>query len=170
MSGRSGAAAPLRETIKCFTNEVYVFVNAWARYIGRCGIDLPFEPKEIFGKARAPVNVTINGYTFRTTTFCMGGRNFIGISKINRDGAGIEAGDKITVTMELDSKPRVITPPADFAKALKADKAAQAFWEKLSYTHKREYANWITEAKKPETRLRRIAKAVEMLEKGVNER
>jgi hypothetical protein len=135
-----------------------------------CGINLPFEPKEVFGKARAPVNVTINGYTFQTTTFCMGGRNFIGVSKVNRDGAGIVAGDKITVTMELDIAPRVITPPVDFAKSLKANKRAQEFWDILSYSHQREYANWISEAKKPETRLRRIEKAVEMLGSGVKER
>jgi hypothetical protein len=135
-----------------------------------CGIDLPFNPKEVFGKARTPVNVMINGYTFRTTTFCMGGRNFIGISKINRDGAGIVAGEKITVTMELDIAPRVITPPADFAKSLKSNKRAQEFWDKLSYSHQREYANWISEAKQPETRERRIAKAVELLERGVKER
>jgi hypothetical protein len=135
-----------------------------------CGINLPFNPKEIFGKARAPVEVTINGHTFQTTTFCMGGRNFIGVSKVNRDGAGIAAGDKITVTMELDIAPRVITPPADFAKALKANKRAQEFWDKLSYSHQREYANWISEAKRPETRLRRIEKAVELLGSGVKER
>lgn len=135
-----------------------------------CGFDLPFDPKEIFGKARALVNVTINGYTFRTTTFCMGGRNFIGVNKENREGAGIAAGDNVAVEMELDTQPRVVEMPPDLAKALKANKAAKAFWDKLSYTHQKEYANWVTEAKKAETRERRIIKAVEMLAKGVNER
>lgn len=135
-----------------------------------CGIDLPFDPKEVFGKARAPVNVTINGFTFRTTTFCMCGRNFIGINKANRDSAGIKAGDKIVVTMELDTAPRVVEIPPDLAKVLKANKRAKEFWEKLSYTHQKEYANWIIEAKKPETRQRRVEKAVAMLAEGVKER
>jgi hypothetical protein len=132
-----------------------------------CRIDLPFDPKNVFGTARAPVNITINGFTFRSTTFRMGGCDFIGISKVNRDGAGIRAGDKITISMELDNAPRIVTPPADFAKALKADKNAQALWEKLSYTHQKEYENWITEARMPETRARRIEKAVEMIVAGV---
>ena len=134
-----------------------------------CGINLPFQPKEIFGKARAPVKVTINGYTFRTTTFCMEGCNFIPVNKANRQGVGIKAGDKFTVLMETDAEPRIITPPIDFARALKADKKAQAIWEKLSFTHRKEYVNWITEAKKAETRARRIDKAVEMISGGAKE-
>jgi hypothetical protein len=134
-----------------------------------CAINLPFDPKEAFGKGRAPVNVTINRYTFRTTIFCMSGCNFVPVNKANREGAGIAAGDKVAVTMELDTAPRVITVPADFAKALKNDKKATAAWEKLSYTHRKEYVNWITDAKKPENRTRRIIRAAEMIASGVRE-
>ncbi len=127
-----------------------------------CGIELPFNPKDVFGKVRAPVNTTINSFTFRTTTFSMGGVFFIPVNKQNREGAGIGAGDKISVQMETDDAPRVIEPPADLVKALRAAKVLNA-WKKLSYTHQKEQVQAIEEAKKPETRERRIAKAVEAL-------
>lgn len=128
-----------------------------------CGIYLPFNPKDIWGKARAPVKVTINGYSFRTTTALMGGCYLIPVNKANRDGAGIKAGDQIEVQMELDTAPRTITPPPDFLKALKQNKAAYQRWQKLSFTHQKEHVNALEEAKKPETRARRIAQAIEML-------
>jgi uncharacterized protein YdeI (YjbR/CyaY-like superfamily) len=68
--------------------------------------------------------------------------------------------------MQRDEEPRVITPPQDFARELKANREAQATWEKLSYTHQKEYAKAIEEAKKPETRARRIEKAIAQLEAG----
>jgi len=135
-----------------------------------CGIYLPFNPKEIWGKARTPVKVTINGHSFSTTTASMSGPSgpkcgsyLIPVNKTNRDAAGIKAGDQIEVLMELDTQPRVITPPADFLKALRQNKAAYQRWQKLSYSHQREHVAAIEEAKKPETRARRIAGAVEML-------
>ena len=75
----------------------------------------------------------------------------------------------VPVTMERDTEPRVITPPADFARALKSNKDAQATWDKLSYTHRREHVEHIEEAKKPETRLRRIEKSVAALAAGRKE-
>lgn len=129
-----------------------------------CMIELPFDPREAFGKVRAPVKVTINKHTFRTTIAPMGGCYLIGISKVNRDAAGIDWGDKIAVTVEADNEPRVVAVPDDLAAALKKNKAAQAVWDKLSYTHRREYAQEIEGAKRPETRARRLAKTLEMLE------
>ena len=127
-----------------------------------CGIELPFNPKDVFGKVRAPVKTTINGFTFRTTTFSMGGVFFIPVNKQNRVGAKVAAGDKITVQVETDDAPRVIDAPADLVKALRAARVLSA-WKKLSYTHQKEHVQAIEEAKKPETRRRRIAKAVEAL-------
>ena len=129
-----------------------------------CGIYLPFEPKEVFGKARAPVKVTINGHTFRTTTACMGGCYLIPVNKTNRDGAGIKAGDTITVLMESDTEQRVVEIPSDFARALRANPKAAMAWEKLCFTHQKEYVNAVIEAKKPETRLRRIDSAIKTLQ------
>jgi hypothetical protein len=128
-----------------------------------CGVELPFDPKEAFGRVRTPVKVTINGFTFRTTICAMGGAYWIPVNRANRDGAGIAAGDKIAVAIQPDTMPRVVKPPADFVQALRAAPPAYPAWQKLSYSHQKEYVVAIEEAKKPETRARRIAKAVETL-------
>jgi methionine aminopeptidase len=132
------------------------------------GIAIPFDVEKVFGsRARVPVRGTINGFPFRSSIFPMGGGcHFMAVNKATREGAKARAGDTITVQMERDEEPRVITPPQDFARALKANKDAQATWEKLSYTHQKEYARAIEEAMKPETRARRIEKAIAQLASG----
>jgi hypothetical protein len=132
-----------------------------------CFIELPFDPKEEFGKVRAPVKVTINGFTFRSTVFFMGGCYMVPFNKANRDGAGVAAGDKIEVLVELDNEKRTVTIPDDFAVALAKNKKLSAVWEKMSYTHKREYVMSIENAKRPETRRRRIEKTLDALEKKI---
>jgi uncharacterized protein YdeI (YjbR/CyaY-like superfamily) len=87
-----------------------------------------------------------------------------------RAGANLKGGEMVSVTMGRDEEPRTVEPSADFARALKANRQARATWDGLSYTHRREYAQWIEEAKKPETRERRIAKSVEALAAGKKER
>lgn len=126
-------------------------------------IELPFDPRETFGKVRAPVKVTVNGYTFRTTIAAMGGPPCIGIRTSYREAAGLEGGEKIEVRVALDEEERVVTPPADLVKALKAAPPAWDRWRESSYTHQREHAEAVEDAKKPETRARRVAKAVEMV-------
>jgi len=128
-----------------------------------CGINLPFIPKEIFGRARAPVKVTVNGFTFRTTTFTMKGVHWIPLNRENREGAGVKAGDRVVVEMAPDTEPRTVETPTDLAKLLKTSKEAIAKWDKLSYTHRKEYVRWIEEAKKPETRNRRIQQTIKKL-------
>ena len=128
---------------------------------------LPFDPKEELGRARAPVQVTIGGYTFRTTVAVYGGRALIGVNKANREAAGVEAGERVTVELELDTAPREVEVPPELAEALEAEPDLRAFFEGLSLTHRREYAEWITEAKREETRRRRAEKAVELLREGV---
>ena len=125
------------------------------------GFEVPFDPKAAFGKVRAPVRVTINGYTFRTTIASMGGRKLIGLNRGVQAGAGVEAGDRVQVELELDDEPRTVDVPADLAGALDAD--LRAFFDSLSYTHRKEYVRWIEEAKRDETRRARVVKAVEML-------
>jgi hypothetical protein len=134
-----------------------------------CAVKLPFDPKETFGRARAPVKVTINGFTFRTTTCSMAGAYWIPVNKVNRTGAGIAAGDKIAAMMELDATPRVVTAPPDFAKALRKSPAAEQAWQRLSYSHRKAYVEAIEEAKQAATRQRRITRAVEMLARGKNQ-
>lgn len=140
-----------------------VFKGTVKRHGGPGFIELPFDPREVFGKVRAPVKVTVNGYTFRTTIAAMGGPPCIGIRTSHREAAGLEGGERIEVRVALDDEERVVTPPADLVKALKAAPPAWDRWRQLSYTHQREHAEAIEGAKKPETRARRVGKAVEML-------
>jgi hypothetical protein len=130
-----------------------------------CFIELPFDPEPVLGKVRAPVKVTVNGFTFRSTVFFMGGQFMVPFNKANRDGAGVAAGDKIKVLIELDTEKRTVAIPNDLAAALAKNKTAAAVWEKMSYTHKREYVESIENAKRPETRRRRIEKTLDALEK-----
>src|SRR5215218_3530047 len=126
------------------------------------GITIPFDVEKIFGSKRVPVKAEINGAVYRGSIVVMGGKYMLGIPKAFREAAGVQAGDKITVAIEADDTPRTVEAPADLAAALK--KAGLfAEWEKLSYTHKKEHARAIKEAKRPETRIKRIEKAVEML-------
>jgi hypothetical protein len=129
------------------------------------GIRIPFSVEKEFGsRARVPVRGTINGFAFRSSVFPMGdGNHYMVVNKNVRAGAKAKGGETISIVMERDDEPRVITPPEDFARALKSNKAALAAWDGLSYTYRKEYAQSIEEAKKPETRSRRIEMAIAML-------
>src|SRR5687767_6279014 len=127
-----------------------------------CFIPVPFDPKEVFGKLRAPVKVTLNGYTYRSTIAAMGGPPFIPLRKSNREAASLEGGETLDVRLDLDTEARVVKPPADLVKALKAASVWDR-WRELSYTHQREHVEAIDDAKKPETRTRRIERALQMV-------
>jgi hypothetical protein len=129
-------------------------------------VELTDELLDQLGGKRVPVTVTINGFTFRTTTATMGGRRLVGLNKANKAGAGVEAGDRVEVTVANDTDERVVEVPVDLAAALARSKRAKATWNGLAYTHQREYAEWITGAKRDETRKRRVAQAVERLTSG----
>jgi bifunctional DNA-binding transcriptional regulator/antitoxin component of YhaV-PrlF toxin-antitoxin module len=128
---------------------------------------LPFDSKDVFGRVRAPVKVTVNGHTFATTTMRYGGVDYVGFNKQVRAAAGIEPGDRLTILVELDGDERVVEVPDDLAAALAGHPDAKGLFDGLSYTHRREYVRWITDAKRPETRARRLERAVEMLAEGV---
>jgi hypothetical protein len=113
------------------------------------------------GRVRVPVRVTVNGVTWRTTICNMGGGPMIGVTAAVRKAAGIGRGDRITLEVERDTQERTVEVPADFAKALRA--AERRAFDAMSYSHRKEYVQWIDGAKKPETRLRRIEKAREKL-------
>ena len=114
------------------------------------------------GGKRAAVTVTIGKKTARLRLAVMGGQNMIGISKANRAELGVEIGDTVDATIELDTAARTVELPDDAAKAL--DKAKlRAKFDALAFTHQKEHVRAITEAKKPETRTKRIAAMVEML-------
>jgi hypothetical protein len=131
------------------------------------GFTLPFDVPKTYGtRARVPVRGTINGFPYRGTIFPMGGKYIFVVNRELRTNAQATGGEIISVTMERDEEPRIITPPDDLARALRANKTAQAAWDKLSYTHKKEHARAIEDAKRPETRTRRIEKAIAKLAEG----
>ncbi len=129
----------------------------------------PFSVQEVFGtRARVPVRGTINGFAFRSSLVPMGGRHMTVVNKAMRTGASVKAGDRVAVVLERDSEPRTIEAPPDLAKALAKNANARAAWDKYSYTHRKEFARWLEEAKKEETRARRLEKTLEMLALGTN--
>ncbi|MFN0012735.1 MAG: YdeI/OmpD-associated family protein [Phycisphaerales bacterium] len=118
-------------------------------------ISVPFDPKEVFGKVRAPVLVGLNGYTFRSTIFRMCGDTFVPLRQSHQDGAGVKPGQRVEVTLTADDKPREVGLPKDMKAALKKAGVLDRF-EAMSFTHRREYVEAYTGAKKPETRDRRL--------------
>jgi hypothetical protein len=128
-----------------------------------CFVPVPFDPKAVFGKVRAPVRVTLNGYTYRSTIAAMGGTVCVPLRRSNREAAGLQGGETLDVKIALDTAKRIVHPPRDLVRALKAAPPAWARWRELSFSHHREYAEAITEARKPETRARRVAGAVRMI-------
>ncbi len=146
------------------TRKAQVFTTTLVRDRNICFIPLTFDPKAAFGKVRAPVRVTINGFTFRSTIAPIGGpAACIPLRKSNRESAGLNGNETLEVRLALDTDPRVVTPPADLVKALKARPPVWARWQALSFTHQREHVEAIESAKAPETRSRRIARAIEMV-------
>ena len=125
-----------------------------------CFIPVTFDPKAVFGKVRAPVKVTLNGYTYRSTIAAMGGPPCIPLRRSNREAAGLKGGETLEVRLDLDTDVREVKPPADFVRALKTAPSAWHMWRELSYSHQREYFESIEGAKKPETRARRVEAAV----------
>lgn len=118
------------------------------------------------GAKRFPVMATVNGYSWPTTVTRMEGEFLVGLSREVRESAGAQAGDTVEVALELDTAPREVDLPQALADALAADPDARAAFEKLAFTHRKEYARWVGEAKRDETPERRVAKALELLRAG----
>ena len=128
------------------------------------GIEVPAEIVASLGQSkRPPVRVTINGHTYRSTVAVMGGVFMVGVSAENRERAGVAGGDEVDVELEVDTAPRVVTVPADFADALDRNPGAKEHFDSLSYSHKQAYVLSVESAKTAETRQRRIAKAISAL-------
>jgi Bacteriocin-protection, YdeI or OmpD-Associated/Domain of unknown function (DUF1905) len=128
------------------------------------GLDVPPEVVESLGQGkRPPVTITINGHSWRSRVAIMRGRYLLGLSKANRQAAGVETGDEVEVELEFDPEPRVVAEPADFARALSADPIARTAYDRLPYGRKRAHVHAIETAKKPETRSRRIESALAAL-------
>jgi hypothetical protein len=131
------------------------------------GFLVPREVVESLGKGkRPPVLVTINGYTYRNTVAVYGDEFMIGVSAENRAGARVAAGDEIDVDLVLDTAPREVTVPPDFAAALDAEPAARRTFDSISYSNQSWHVLQVEGAKTDETRQRRIEKSVAMLREG----
>jgi hypothetical protein len=143
-------------------------------------ISPPFDVVKVFGtRARVPVRGTINGYPYRSSLMPMGdclqgkgaspipsSSHMMPVCKALRDGAGVKPGDTVSVLMERDEEKRIVAVPPALKKELAKSKTAQANWQKLSFTNQKEIALSISGAKQEETRLRRLAKAMDILKTG----
>jgi Bacteriocin-protection, YdeI or OmpD-Associated/Domain of unknown function (DUF1905) len=131
------------------------------------GLRVPDEVVAGLGSGKRPaVRVTINGHTYRTTVAPRGVEYLVPVSAENRERAGVAAGDEVDVDIELDTAPREVTVPPDFADALDRDPDARRFFEGLSYSQRQWFVLGVEEAKTAETRRRRIDKAVARLREG----
>jgi hypothetical protein len=128
-------------------------------------VDVPFDVEKLFGKkSRIKVKGTVNNVPYRSTLLPHDDDTFyMVVNKAIRDQVGVHAGDSVSVKMSIDTAPREIPLPDEFEKTLKKHPVAKALFETLSYTHKKEYVEWILAAKKEETRQRRIENAIVML-------
>ncbi|MFV0451124.1 MAG: YdeI/OmpD-associated family protein [Propioniciclava sp.] len=122
--------------------------------------------EELGGGRRAAVIVGVGEVTARLRLSVMGGQNVIGLSKESRATLGVDRGDMVEVEITLDAEPRGVDVPPALAEALAADADATAAFDRLAYTHRKEYARWVAEAKRDETRTRRVAQAMEMIREG----
>jgi len=134
---------------------------------GGAFVEVPFDVEAVFGSKRPKVKATFEGVPYRGILTRMGTEHhLLIILKEIREKIGKTFGDKVKITVEPDTEPRVIEIPAELKDLFKTEKEAKAFFSKLSYTHQREYVMWINEAKREETRQNRILKTIEMLKKG----
>ena len=131
---------------------------------GGAYVRIPFDVEQAFGKKRVQVNATFDGEPYRGLLVRMGEPwHLLIILKGIREKIGKGFGDEVEVTLEEDTEPRVIEIPSALAQALEREPQALAFFDGLAYTHRREYVNWINEAKQETTRQNRVSKTIEML-------
>jgi Domain of unknown function (DUF1905)/Bacteriocin-protection, YdeI or OmpD-Associated len=129
------------------------------------GMEVPAEVVEALGGGKKPpVSVTVGGYSYRTTIGTMGGRHLIPLSAEHRGAAGLAAGDRVDVDVELDTAPREVEVPADLAAALDAQPGLRERFERLAFSHRKEHVRAVESAKADATRLRRVAAVVAALQ------
>ncbi len=138
---------------------------------GGAFVEIPFDVEKEFGSKRPRIKAFIVGVPYRGTLVRMGSEcHMLLILKGIREKVGKTFGDEIKIVVEADVEPRVVELPADLMKEFKKDKTAKANYDKLAYTHQKEYVKWIEESKKEETRQNRIIKTFEMLKQNKKEK
>jgi bifunctional DNA-binding transcriptional regulator/antitoxin component of YhaV-PrlF toxin-antitoxin module len=130
-------------------------------------VEVPPEVAAAFPGKLAPVRALVNGHEYRSRLSVYGGRSYLGLRADIRREAGIEIGDILDIELALDDEPRIVEEPAEFAAALAGSTEARRRYDALSFTHRKECARWVGEAKRQETRDRRAAKSIEMLLDGI---
>jgi len=134
---------------------------------GGAYVNIPFDVEKVFGKKRVKIKGTFDGEPYRGTLVRMGGpQHMLLVLKEIRQKIGKSFGDEVAVELEEDLESRQVEMPPDLQQALEADPTAHAYFNRLSYTHQKEYVRWITEAKRNETRQRRVQQTVDMLKQG----
>ena len=133
-------------------------------------VEVPVDVRAHFGRARPPVLVSLGTHTYRSTPAVYGGRWYLVVSRSNREAAAVQPGDELEVTLAANDEPRTVSVPDDLRAALAANDAAAQAFEDLSYSHQREYVDWIEEAKRAPTRDRRVARCVERVREGMPQR
>lgn len=128
--------------------------------------EIPFNVEEIFGKKRLKIKATFDNHVvYRGLLTRYSGDYFLMINKETRAAIGKIAGETVDICIEEDTEPRIVDVPDDFARAME-EGGVRAIFDKMSFTHQKEYARWIEEAKREETRMNRITKAVLMIQEG----
>ena len=132
-----------------------------------CGIQVPEAVVEALGGSKRPaVVVTLDHYTYRSTVAPMGGEWWVGVNSDHRAASGLKAGDEVQVTLELDTAPRELEIPPELATALDADPQARAFFDGLSYSNRRVFTLSVEGTSNPETKARRVEKAIALMREG----
>jgi len=134
---------------------------------GGAFVTIPFDVEKTFGKKRVKIKASIDGEPYQGTLVRMGTpQHILIVLKEIRQKIGKSFGEEVSVELEEDLELRQVEVPVDLQSALQAEPAAQTVFNRLSYTHQREYVRWIVEAKREPTRQRRIQRTIEMLMKG----
>lgn len=130
-------------------------------------VAIPFDVEEVYGtRGRVKVKATFDGHPYRGSIAPMGGRHLLGVTKAVRAAIGKSMGDVVAVSLERDTQERQVEVPAELAEALATNREAQTFFDGLAFTYRKEYAQWIAGAKRPETRARRLGQAIDKLGRG----
>jgi hypothetical protein len=166
-TGRRDRAGSRDESVGWLRRTIRAVAERFTAVLGERHVVVPFDVRALWGEARPPVKGTVNGVAFRSRLMVYGGETMLGLTNALRAQAGIAPGDEVEVVIERDDAPREVEVPPALQQRLDADATAKAAFEKLSFTHRREYASWIAEAKKAETRERRAGKAIALLREGV---
>ena len=132
-----------------------------------CGIEVPEAVVDALGGSRRPaVVVTLDHYTYRSSVAPMNGGLWVGVNSEHREASGLGAGDEVQVTLAPDTAPRELGVPPELAAALDADPVARAFFDGLSYSNRRVFTLSVEGTNNPETKARRVEKAIALMHEG----